>query len=57
MAACCSEFLFFNFANLDLRKAAVQFILDHKKHYQGDPSWREMIKNNPDLLMDFFMMT
>ena len=47
---------FFNFANPDLRKAAVRFIVDHKKHYQGIPSRQDMIKNNPDLLMDIFMI-
>ena len=42
--------------NVDnLEQAAARFIVDHKKHYQEDGSWQEMIKNNPDLLMDMFL--
>ena len=38
-------YFLFKFAKLDGRKAAIWYIVDNKKHYQGDPSWREMIKN------------
>ena len=40
----------------DLREAGLCFILANKKHYQGDPVWREAFKKNPTLLLDMFEM-